>query len=158
MEEHVYNIRGHSLTTSMVSDEQPTKLAVLGRDPEEIRRIIDYITENQDNCRGSNDKKWISSGAIRKRFGLKRDEYETICVMAMPAMKWNGKCRGMRESARQKFAALKHRIEFLENKFAEFKHRIEFLENICKEHGIDTEEGEENGGAEETNSTLLEGQ
>lgn len=145
MEESVYNLRGHSLTTSMVSDEQPTKLAVLGRDPEEIRRIIDYITEYQDNCRGSNDKKWISSGAIRKRFGLKRDEYETICVMAMPAMKWNGRCRGMRESARRKFA--------------EFKHRIEFLENICKEHGIDiSEEGEENGGAEETNPDMLEGQ
>ena len=143
MENDYYSLKGHSLTTSMVSDKQPTKLAVLGRDPEEIKQIIDFITENQDNCRGSNDKKWISSGAIRKRFGLKRDEYETICVMAMPAMKWNGKCRGMRESARQKFAALKKRIKF--------------LEDICKEHGINTEEGEENGGAEETNPNMLEG-
>ena len=133
MEEHVYNLKGHSLTTSMVSDKQPTKLAVLGRDPEEIKQIIDFITENQ-----------VSLGAIRKRFGLKRDEYETICVMAMPAMKWNGKCRGMRESARRKFAALKNRIKF--------------LEDICKEHGIDiSEEGEENGRAEETNPDMLEG-
>lgn len=145
MENDYYSLKGHSLTTSMVSDKQPTKLAVLGRDPEEIKQIIDFITENQDNCRGSNDKKWISSGAIRKRFGLERDEYETICVMAMPAMKWNGRCRGMRESARRKFAA--------------FKNRIKVLEDICKEHGIDiSEEGKENGGAEETNPDMLEGE
>ena len=73
-------------------------IAVLDRDPQKIAEIIDYIAVNQDgspNTSESYNKKIITGKDIQKRFGLTREEYETLLILAMPAMCWRTKARAI---------------------------------------------------------------
>ena len=71
-------------------------IAVLDRDPKTIAEIISFIAEHQDDQNALGPNKPMTSGYIRKKYGLTREEWETIMTLALPAMKWNTKYRSMK--------------------------------------------------------------
>lgn len=71
-------------------------IAVLNRDPKTIAEIIAFIAEHQDDQNALGPNKPMTSGHIRKMYGLSHDEWETIMTLALPAMKWNTKYRSIK--------------------------------------------------------------